>query len=485
MKIRILTEGSEEIGFGHVTRCMSIYQAFQERGLDTELVVNGNKSIEKLMEGTNHRIINWLKRDELISVIHDSDITVVDSYLAPPELYEIISGESLGVYIDDNNRISYPEGMVVNGSVNAEKLQYPEKKGLYYLLGSRYIPLRREFWNIKPLKIKSNLQSIMITFGGDDVRNMTPIILETLENEFPELKKNVVIGRGFKNLDEIEKLKSDNVNLVYYPDADGMIGTMLQSDLAVSAGGQTLYELARLGLPTLSVAVASNQLHNVKNWEQTGFSNYMGLWTDENLPEKIVENLRDLNHHGIRNQMSETGKRAVDGRGALRIVKKSLLEYYLRKGLNLRKAELRDMENVHHLSNDPEVRKNSFRTELIPFQDHEKWFKNKLNDEKSLFIMSEVENEFAAQIRFEIEEEVAIISISISEKYRGIGIGYPIINEALKLLKDSSNVKLLKAYIKKSNNSSLKFFEKSGFKLTGPVLIDGNEAYEYEYILRD
>lgn len=485
MRIRILTEGSEEIGFGHVTRCMSIYQAFYERGLDTELIVNGNGSIEKLMDGTRHRIINWLKMDEITSIMADSDITVVDSYLAPPELYEIIANESLGVYIDDNKRINYPEGVVVNGSVNAEKLEYPEEKGVQYFIGSRYIPLRKEFWNIEPLKIKENLQSVMITFGGDDLRNMTPLILKTLEKEFPELKKNVVIGRGFKNLEEIEKLKSDTVNMIYYPDAKGMVDTMLKSDLAVSAGGQTLYELARLGLPTLSVAVASNQLHNVKNWEETGFSRYTGLWTDENLLGKMVEELRGLTDYSIRNQMSETGKMAVDGHGALRIVKKSLLEYYLSKGFTLRKADLGDMKNIYQLSNDPEVRKNSFKTDLIPLSDHEKWFKNKLMDEKSLFIICEVEDEFAAQIRFELEEESSVISISISKKYRGIGIGNPMVKEALKLLKNYSNVQLIKAYIKKSNKGSLKFFEKSGFKLTGPILIDGNEAYEYEYVLRD
>ena len=31
MKGFILTEGSRNIGFGHVTRCLSLYQAFEER----------------------------------------------------------------------------------------------------------------------------------------------------------------------------------------------------------------------------------------------------------------------------------------------------------------------------------------------------------------------------------------------------------------------------------------------------------------------
>lgn len=346
MKIKILTEGGENIGFGHLTRCMSIYQAFQELGLDVELVVNGGGSIEKFMEGTNHRIINWLQTEKLRPIMEDTDIAVVDSYLAEPEIYKFISNECFGVYMDDEKRISYPQGVVVNASVNAEKLQYPEKEGLKYLLGSRYLSLRREFWNCEPVKIRRKPKSILITFGGDDLRNLTPLILKTLEYQFPELKKNVVIGRGFKNIEEIEKLKSGNVNLIYYPDAGEMVETMHRSDLAVSAGGQTLYELARIGLPTLSVAVASNQVQNVKNWEKVGFSKYLGLWIDDKLPEKVTKELRGLKGYKIRNQMSAAGKRAVDVDGALRIVKKSLKEYYLKNGLNSPKSELKDMENV-------------------------------------------------------------------------------------------------------------------------------------------
>ena len=485
MKIRIFTEGSKKIGFGHITRCMSIYQAFQEKGLDTELIVNGDRSIEKVMEGTDYKLINWLQTDKLHSIIQDADIIVVDSYLAKLELYEIISKESLGVYIDDNNRINYPIGIVVNGSINAEKLQYPEKNGIKYLLGCRYMPLRMEFWSVVPKKIKRKIQSIMITCGGEDIRNMTPMILKTLEKEFPELKKNIIIGRGFNNIKEIKKLKSENVNLILYPDAEGMKETMLQSDLAISAGGQTLYELARLGTPTLGVVVSSNQLHNVKNWEEKGFCKYLGLWNNDNINKKVVKEIKGVKDYDLRKQMSETGKSVVDGLGALRIVKKSLNEYYLKNGFNLRKAEIHDMVNIHKLSNDLEIRKNSFKTAMISFPDHTKWFKNKLKDENSLFLICESNNKLAAQIRFEIKDDTATISISISEEFRGVGMGYFLMNPALKILKKFSKIKFVKAYIKKTNIISSKFFEKSGFKLTKSVLIDGNEAFEYVYILSD
>jgi len=31
MKVFIITEGSKNTGFGHITRCLSLYQAFEEK----------------------------------------------------------------------------------------------------------------------------------------------------------------------------------------------------------------------------------------------------------------------------------------------------------------------------------------------------------------------------------------------------------------------------------------------------------------------
>jgi len=47
---------------------------------------------------------------------------------------------------------------------------------------------------------------------------------------------------------------------------------MAASDMAISAAGQTLYELARIGVPTIATAVVKNQLNNVQGWEKWGLS---------------------------------------------------------------------------------------------------------------------------------------------------------------------------------------------------------------------
>ena len=40
MKVFIITEGGKNIGFGHITRCLSLYQAFEEKGILPKFIIN-------------------------------------------------------------------------------------------------------------------------------------------------------------------------------------------------------------------------------------------------------------------------------------------------------------------------------------------------------------------------------------------------------------------------------------------------------------
>lgn len=487
MKIIIVTEGSSKIGFGHITRCMSLYQAFREKDLPVQFVVNGDSTIEHLLENTEHLIFNWLEEPaKLFKLLDNSDIIIIDSYLADKSFYEKVSELiTLAVYIDDNKRITYPKGTVINGSILAEKMDYPQVKEVTYLLGSQYIPLRREFWNVPEKGTKTNLKNIMVTFGGDDLRNLTPDILKILIDECPHIHKKVVIGRGFEKISEIEDLRDDTTELIYYPDAEGMLQTMFESDLAISAGGQTLYELARTGVPTIAVGVAHNQINNVKNWQEVGFIEFAGFWDDENLQGHIKEKLKLFEDTNLRINKSNIGKKSVDGKGAVKIVKHCLNEYYA-KNIQLREAELRDIYNVYNLSNEEEVRQNSFNSAKIKFENHEKWFKDKIEDPNTMFIIVESWNNFVAQVRFELEKKDATVSISIDKKFRELGLGRNIIEKSIGYLKlNAPQIKIIKAYIKENNKKSLRLFEKMNFKNKENFLMKSQNALQYIYKISD
>jgi len=247
-----------------------------------------------------------------------ADIIIIDSYLADIGFYEKVSEMTdVPVYFDDTMRINYPGGVVINGGICAEKLGYGTRKDIVYLLGTAYTPLRREFWDVPEKEIRENLENVMVTFGGDDMRDMTSKVLKLLVENYPELSKNIVIGNGFQNIREIERISDKKTNLLYSPDAEGMKKTMLESDIAICAGGQTLYELARVGVPAIAVAIADNQMNNVRGWKEAGFIEHAGWWEDKDLIDNIQRSIINLKDSEIRGNRYQTGKNIIDGKGAL------------------------------------------------------------------------------------------------------------------------------------------------------------------------
>lgn len=321
LKISIITEGGRDIGLGHITRCISLYQGLKERNLLPYCIVNGDRSIEGLLDHKGCEVFDWLKeRKKLFSFLQGMDIAIIDSYLADVEFYKEISRVvKIPVYIDDNKRLDYPRGLIINGAVNAEDLGYPKNKGMGYLLGTRYVLLREDFWDVPEKKIKDNIESVLVTFSVNDPRNMTPKVLKTLIDHYPDLAKRVMIGKGFKNRNEIKKFKDKKTEFIYNPDAEVMKRAALESDIAISAGGQTLFEFARCGIPAVVIAIVDNQLNNIKGLEKAGFIENAGWWEDKSLDKKITASIDRLKDMETRSKKSAIGRQIVDGQGSLRV----------------------------------------------------------------------------------------------------------------------------------------------------------------------
>jgi spore coat polysaccharide biosynthesis predicted glycosyltransferase SpsG len=325
-KVFILTEGGSRGGFGHVTRCASLYQAFEEQGIKPQLLINGDDFLVPVVQGQNYLIFNWLERqNELFRVISGADLVVLDSYKADLSFYERVSGAArTPVYFDDMLRLDYPRGIVVNGAIGAEDLPYPEKSNIRYLLGIRYFPLRREFWGAPEKQIKEKVEVVLVTFGGSDERNLTPRVLKYLSEYDPHLVKIVIVGSGFENDTEILKVADSKTRLVCNPDGHTLKKEMMGSDVAISAAGQTLYELAYLGVPTLAVQVIENQANNINGLRRVGAILYAGSWEEERTDPNIPVSIKKMEDVQLREKMAGIGRKLIDANGSRNIVKEIL-----------------------------------------------------------------------------------------------------------------------------------------------------------------
>ncbi len=474
MKVFILTEGGKGIGFGHITRCSAIYDAFRVKGLAPLLVINADNDVEDILGRRKFRILNWLKdQDKLFNIIAGADIVIVDSYLANRDLYLKISRRiKVAAYIDDNNRLHYPTGIVINGSIYADRLRYPKSEGVTYLLGAKYMPLRKEFWKVRNKKINKNVREALVTFGGDDSKGMTPKILKFLSDKYPKWKKTFIVGMSFNNAKKIEKMCDEKTELVYCPDTKKVKRLMLRSDVAISAGGQTLYELARVGLPAIAIAVAKNQLNNIKEWEKVGFIDYAGWYNEDKLAVKLYAYLDRLADYRIRAKRSILARSYIDGKGADRIADRILgIAKYRnssmdRGAIRLRRAVERDCLAILSWRNHPEVRKQSFVKERIGRLKHEKWFLEKLKDKNASIYIAEMEGlGKIGHIRFDIlKDRSARVNVNLNPLFFGMGLGNKIITKGMGyFLKENPDIKLITAEILDENICSKKAFQKANY----------------------
>ena len=128
----------------------------------------------------------------------------------------------------------------------------------------------------------------------------------------------MVIGPSFKDVNLLKNSESNKIKLYYNAN---MYEIMERCDIAVSACGSTLYELAACGVPTLGLVIADNQEGIDNKMHELGIIKNMG-WYDKLSKDVVTETLVDLcNHYTVRNEMSSKAKKVVDGDGVKRIVK--------------------------------------------------------------------------------------------------------------------------------------------------------------------
>jgi len=270
MKIFIITEGNAKIGYGHLTRCLSISQGFKARGFSTTFIIYCDESGKRVLGGMRPIAFDWIEEtDNLIELIQGADVAIIDSYLADITVYERISRSvKRAVFLDDNLRISYPPGIIINGAVNAEKLPYSPDDDHTYLLGLEYTPMRAAFWKI-PVRIPGkDLENILITIGGGDFEGLTFQILRAIREKFPQLNYHVVLGFGTTTEKDCDQ--NGKVNFYRSLNAYEMCELMVSCDLAISAAGQTSYELVQSGTPSIFIQVADNQKNNIEGWLDKG-----------------------------------------------------------------------------------------------------------------------------------------------------------------------------------------------------------------------
>jgi UDP-2,4-diacetamido-2,4,6-trideoxy-beta-L-altropyranose hydrolase len=254
--------------------------------------------------------------------VHGCECVILDSYHIDNDYISAIRQAGfITIVIDDLAAHPFAAHLVVNGAAGSETIPYRSSVGdTIFLLGPRYVPLHTAFWDA-PAPVRSpTVHRILVTVGGTDTGQALQTILRAVDIVPAPFSVTAVIG-PFADPDTPEPVPGDyRHNLTVARAPHHLRDLMTESDLAVSAGGQTLYELAACGIPTVAVQVYGNQRSNVRCLADAGIVRDGGCVAESDFESGLSQMVTDLIGDGRqRTRMSEDARRLVDGRGAARV----------------------------------------------------------------------------------------------------------------------------------------------------------------------
>lgn len=329
------TDVDAHIGSGHLMRCLGIAQAWQDRGGSVVLVTAGDTASTRLcrediesngLEAQPGSIEDAVKTRDFARRI-DADWIITDGYQFGADYQRAIkeSGAKL-LFIDDYGQCDhYYADIVLNQNFDANEDLYRRRTPYTrLLLGPKYALLRREFLRYRGLKreIPEVGRRLLVTFGGVDYHNMTLKVIQALGLvDVPGLHAQLAVGRWNPHVQEIRAAIGNlPFGISLKRDAIDMAALMAWADLAVSAAGITVWELAFMGLPSLAVVTSENQRSVATGADMAGISSSLG-WYDRLSSSELAERIAHLlKHKEIRERMSRSGQKLIDGDGASRVL---------------------------------------------------------------------------------------------------------------------------------------------------------------------
>jgi UDP-2,4-diacetamido-2,4,6-trideoxy-beta-L-altropyranose hydrolase len=488
----IRADAGPDIGTGHVMRCLALAQAWKDAGGSAifEMAVEMPEIERRLrVDGFVVHHINaqpGSERDAALTadlaISQNACFVVVDGYQFGSEYQmNLKKAKAHLLFIDDYGHAEfYWADLVLNQNIYAREELYEDRdSNTELLLGSPFVLLRREFqsWRKWIRKNPDNASKILVTLGGSDPDNATAKILSLLQSlKVNDIEIIVVIGGGNAHNEALQAAaKQSQIPIRIVSNASNMPELLAWADMAIISGGTTSYETAFMGLPSLIVIIASNQIRVAEKLAEIGAAVNLG-W-NHNLAgggiQKTVEDLRV--NCKTRESLSQISRQLVDGLGTARVIRAML-----QRLITVRKAVESDCEQIYELANDDDTRAASFNSGPIDWDTHRNWFSERLLDANCLLmICGNDQGHPIGLVRFDLAGDEATISINLDPNVRGKRLaGFVIIRTVDELLK-RCDISKVSAFIKPQNLRSARAFERAGFSEIGPTTIRGYEARHY------
>lgn len=497
MRVALRCDASLKIGTGHVMRCATLAKELIKQKAEVYFICRSMPGdFCDWLENQNFKVLRLPYFDTLISSDERANSNFDEVRFASEEqdaidTLRVLEGQELfdwfvvdhyclgGIWeaeirimakkilaIDDLYNRNHDCDLLLNQNylgnpLDPYKGQIPDH--CCALLGPEFSLLQREYAELhQEISARSNpVRNILVSFGGHGYVELIEMVINTfLRINKHDIDLDIVLSESNSEYSRLSKYISNKSNIHLYGMQTTLAHMMAKADLAIGAGGSTTWERLCMGLPSLVITLAKNQVAIAKELSEQGLVNVLG--NIGNVDEKIIfKALTTLLNNPQLGTISRNCLNLVDGRGALRIASIMAMNK-----LQVRSASMADVDLLYRWVNDPVVKASAFNSTEINFSSHQRWLQKRLTTSETCHIYVVQLNEYVpvGQVRFDLTDGDWIIDYSIDSLFRGRGLGKKVLKSAIDTLVKCIGGCVFIGKVKSWNTSSKKVFDGLGFE---------------------
>jgi UDP-2,4-diacetamido-2,4,6-trideoxy-beta-L-altropyranose hydrolase len=484
MRVAIRTDGSAQIGGGHIMRCLSLADKLIARGCEVAFLVNPEATsiAPKLREFRGALIeVNGEDRSGNSALLRrwpeGADAAIVDHYgLSAPDERRLRGHARAIVVIDD--LIDRPHDCDLLLDTSAERTA-KDYAGLVpancrLLLGPAFAMLRQEFLWARPLALERRRgivpRKVLISMGLTDVGGITGRIAAACAGRCPGMKFVCVVGPQAASMAQLEVLAGAGADIEIEIDPESIAALMTEADYAIGAAGTTAWERCFLGLPSTTATLAENQYRNADLLRARAAAAVIAQLPAD--PDAIAEATAIAIGSGEALERMAANAAAIcehDGASAVADALFELLGWappVSDDAMQVIPASAKDALPVWCWRNDRTAREASLDSSFIGWNSHRQWFAAALASDRRILLMGQYRGSTCGYVRFDrIDDNAALrVSISLAPDKRGMGLGKRLLARAIGHLDGLRDLpRSLRAEVRTGNASSMNIFAAGGF----------------------
>jgi UDP-2,4-diacetamido-2,4,6-trideoxy-beta-L-altropyranose hydrolase len=276
-RILFFADAGPAVGGGHVMRCLTLARALTERGAECAFVESrAAAAVLGRFGWPPQAVVAMANADDLAGLVRwgaqfahsfAPDVVVVDHYGAGAGEEATLRGPGRRLaVIDDLADRAHDCDLLIDPGFGRRREDYaalaPEP--CVTLIGPDYALVRPEFADARPRALSrrarhDQARRALVALGLTDVGGATRRVVEALLPHLQEVRLDVVLGTDAPSLDWISALAGHDRRIHLHINTNEMANLVAEADLAIGAGGSSVWERACLGLPAVTLILADNQ----------------------------------------------------------------------------------------------------------------------------------------------------------------------------------------------------------------------------------